>query len=336
MQPDRTPRVLIRYDLPMTTQTPSDPGPELPDVQMHLHRPNDPGEGVIVENRICTRSSKSAGFVRHLVVDISGTDLAGRFRVGQSFGTIPPGVTEKGRSHRVRLYSLSCPTAGEDGQGTLISTTVKRLIDEHWETKKLFLGLASNWLCDLQVGTKIPITGPAGKRFLLPKRPEEHDYIFFATGTGIAPFRGMIHELLSSGVQSQIVLIMGAPYATDLLYHEELEALAEQHAHFTYLTALSRELQLDGGVPIYVQGRLETHRDQLGTLLRTDRALIYACGLSGMELGIFRGLHQVLEGQHLERYLKLDPEIAGDPASWTRRMVNRQVAPTRRIFLEVY
>ncbi len=320
----------------MSEKHESDPGPELPQVEMHLHKPNEPGVGTIVENRICTRSKKSASFVRHIVVDVSKTNLAGRFRVGQSFGTIPPGVDAKGRSHKVRLYSLSCPTGGEDGSGNLITTTVKRLIDEHWDTNKLFLGRASNWLCDLEVGQTIPITGPAGKRFLLPLRPEEHDYIFFATGTGIAPFRGMVHELLNSGVTSNIVLVMGVPYATDFLYHDELEALAETHTHFTYLTTTSRELQFDGGPPMYIQNRLETHRDLFEPMLRSDRTLIYACGLTGMELGIFRELHRILPGSDLDRYLRIDPAVAADPAAWTRRMINRQVVPTRRVFLEVY
>lgn len=320
----------------MSTTKASDPGPALPAVEMHLHKPAAPATGVVVETRRCTHGRRAAGFVRHIVLDVSGTDLAGRFRVGQSFGVVPPGVDERGLAHKVRLYSIACPTGGEDGSGNLISTTVKRMIDEHWESHKLFLGVASNWLCDLQEGDEVPVTGPNGKRFLLPERPEEHDYVFFATGTGIAPFRGMVRELLAAGVNSRVVLVMGSPYASDLLYHEEFEALDAEHDNFTYLTALSRELQPSGGAPMYVQGRFDTHGDLFQSVLCSDRGLIYACGLAGMELGVIQGLWRTLPPGEAARYVSIDAETAAQPTAWTRKMIPRQITPTRRMFLEVY
>lgn len=320
----------------MSSARAADPGPVLPGVEMHLHKPAEPGRGVVVETRVCTHGRKAAGFVRHIVIDVSRTGLAGRFRVGQSFGVIPPGADERGLPHKVRLYSLACPTGGEDGSGNLVSTTVKRMIDEHWENHHLFLGVASNWLCDLSPGDEVPVTGPNGKRFLLPAAPAEHDYVFFATGTGIAPFRGMVRDLLATGVGSRIVLVMGAPYATDMLYHDEFCELAGAHENFVYLTALSRELQPDGGAPMYVQGRLDTHRDLFRSVLCSDRGLVYACGLAGMELGVIQGLARTLLPSELSRYVAVDGAPAGDPTGWTRRMIPREITPTRRMFLEVY
>jgi ferredoxin--NADP+ reductase len=322
--------------LTMSPTRASDPGPAMPEVAMHLHKPNEPGKGVLVASAPCTNGRKAAGFVRHIVLDVSNTALAGRFRVGQSFGVIPPGHDERGLPHKVRLYSIACPTSGEDGSGNLLSTTVKRTIDEHWETHRLFLGVASNWLCDLEPGDDVTVTGPNGKRFLLPVRPEEHDYAFFATGTGIAPFRGMVRELLAAGVRSRIVLVMGSPYATDLLYHDELSELAAAHENFTYLTALSRELQPDGGAPMYVQGRLDTHDELFRSILCSDRGLVYACGLAGMELGVIKGLSRTLPPSELARYLTMSPDVAADPTGWTRKLIPREITPSRRMFLEVY
>jgi ferredoxin--NADP+ reductase len=321
----------------MTTDTVKDPGPALPAVEMHIHKPNDPTIGVVVESRLCTKGgSKAAGMVRHIVLDISKTDLAGRFRAGQSFGVVVPGTDANGKAHKVRLYSIASPTGGEDGTGTLLATTVKRTIDEHWDNHTLFEGVASNWLCDLQIGDEVPITGPAGKRFLLPAFTGEHDYAFFATGTGIAPFRGMIKELLDAGGRSRVVMVMGTPYATDLLYDEELTALAAKHDNFTYLTALSRQGQPDGNGPMYVQGRVETHAELFGKLLSGDRGLVYACGLAGMELGVIQGLLKILGPARLGRYVTVEPELLGDPGAWDRKMIPRRLAPTRRLFLEVY
>jgi len=318
----------------MPAETTRDPGPDLPAVSMHLHNPKAPGIARVVRTERCTAGRRSAGFVRHVELDVSNTELAGNFRAGQSFGVLPPGEDDKGRPYPLRLYSIASPTKGEDGKGNILATTVKRTIDEHWDTHELFLGVCSNYLCDLKEGDEVRVTGPNGKRFLLPERVDEHDYIFFATGTGIAPFRGMIHDLLDSGCESKIVLVMGSPYASDLLYHDELERLAEEHPGFTYLTAISREHSAEGG-RIYVQDRIRTHADLIAPILEDDRSLVYVCGIAGMELGIFRELHARLEPTKLERLLRVDPDV-GDPAAWDRKMVNRKLKATRRMFLEVY
>lgn len=310
--------------------------PVLPEVKMHLYRPNEPTKGLIVRSEVCTASKKAAGIVRHVEIDVSGTDLAGNCIPGQSIGVIPPGTTEHGKPHAVRLYSLASPSIGEHGNKSIISTTVKRTIEEHWETHRLFLGVASNYLCDLGEGDQVFLTGPAGKRFILPTDVNAHDYMFFATGTGIAPFRGMILDLIARGCTSQITLIMGAPYRTDLLYHETMRSLEQKHANFRYLTAISRERQNDGHDRMYVQDRLTTERDDLGPQLASERNLVYICGVAGMELGIFQKMATMLSGSSLEQYLRVDSEVLSDINGWDRRMIQRQIRPTRRVFLEVY
>lgn len=316
-----------------TARNPTDP--ILPAAQMHIIRPNEPGIATVTKSVLCTKSSKAAGYVRHIEFDVSGTGLEGSCLAGQSVGVIPPGEDERGRPHKPRLYSLASPTLGEDGKGNVYATTVKRTIDEHWDDHSLFLGVASNYLCDLKEGDTFQISGPNGKRFLLPESPAEHDYIFFATGTGIAPFRGMILELLNLNADSSITLVMGAPYATDLLYHDELTELAAKHSNFTYLTAISREEHQPDG-KLYVQGRLATHADHFAPILASDRTLIYVCGIAGMELGILQELARQLSGEQLEQYLKCEADALSDIDSWDRRMIHKQVKPSRRVLLEVY
>lgn len=322
----------------MTTtpeHAPTADGPDLVDVRMHVVRPTEPVVGIVTRNEICT-GPKHANFVRHIELDVAGTPLAGSFRAGQAFGVLAPGLDEHNKPHKLRLYSFACPSTGEDGSGAIISTTVKRVIDEHWDDHSLFLGVASNYLCDLQVGDEVRVTGPSGKRFVLPARPDEHDYLFFATGTGIAPFRGMVHELLARGVSSKIVLMMGSSYTTDLLYDDDFRKLEQAHDNLTYLTAISRQPQPDGSLGLYVQNRLDTHKSDLLPLLASGRGLIYVCGIAGMELGIFKTLARILDPQTLQHYLTLDETIAHDPASWNRRMIPKKIRPTRRVFLEVY
>lgn len=303
-------------------------------VEMHIYRPTDPAWATVVKSELCT-GKKAAGICRHIELDVSGTNLAGRCFPGQSIGVLFDGVDGTGRPHKLRLYSLASPSRGEDGKGNVISTTVKRMIDEHWETHRLFLGVASNWLCDLQVGDRIRVSGPNGKKFVLPVNTNAHDYVFFATGTGIAPYRGMIIDLLEANCSSQIALIMGSPYQTDLLYHDFFLRMAQQYPNFHYLTAISRERNGEFD-RLYVQDRLRVDADRLLPILTGGRALVYICGLAGMELGIFQELALMLNGSTLEQFLKVDPEAMRDVRRWNRSMIHKQVRPTPRVFMEVY
>ncbi len=321
----------------MKTET----GPEMPDVKMHLALPTNPVTATVVETSRCTLgagrggAAKAAGMVRHISLDIGGTPLAGSFRPGQSFGVLPPGTDAKGEPHKLRLYSLASPTRGEDGRGNVVATTVKRLLDEDWESHRLFVGVCSNYLCDLKPGDKVLLTGPSGKRFVLPKNLGDHDYVFFATGTGIAPFRGMVMDLLDSGAPSKVVLVMGSAYETDLIYHEQFESLAAMHSNFTYLPTISRHVGPLADRTLYVQDRFTTHRDLLTPLLESERGLVYVCGIAGMEMGILKGLHASLTGEAFRQYVRTDAEYQ-DPKTWDRKLLSRKINPTRRVFLEVY
>ncbi|QQS09567.1 MAG: hypothetical protein IPK69_02795 [Phycisphaerales bacterium] len=315
-------------------------GPVLAEAVMHLHLPASAATAVVVENRLCTKGPKATGFVRHVVLDVSNSKLPGNFIAGQSFGVLPPGETTLGQPHKLRLYSISSASFGEGGNPNHLATTVKRLLDEHHETKKLFVGVASNYLCDLSPGDTVRVTGPSGKRFVLPADPSAHDYVFVATGTGIAPFRGMLHELLSHPTRrahgSKVALVMGVPYAPDLLYHDELMALAASHPEFLYVPVLSRQAQVDGSSlgPMYVDARLSSHPG-LQEILRAPRTLVYVCGIAGMELGVLRSLATSLPDEAAAQYVFVDA-TAGSPGTWTRAMVHKAVKPTRRVFLEVY
>jgi len=325
----------------MTTAEPSNasqiPGiPALPDVVQHIIKPNAPIVGKVHATRICTASRKAAGFVRHIEIDVSGTPLENAWCAGQSFGVIPPGETDAGKPHKLRLYSIAAPTGGETGDGKIITTTVKRVVDEHWDTHQLLTGTCSNYLCDLHVGDEVTLTGPVGKRFVLPTDLSAHDYIFIATGTGIAPFRSMILDLIHAGMPSRVALLMGVPYASDLLYDDTLTQWNAEYDHFSYHTAVSRHTTATQSKKLYVQDRLSEDFDQLGPMLRSDRTLIYICGIAGMELGVFQTLARLLPTDQLAQYLDPDPEIADDIDHWDRKMIPKKIKKTKRVFLEVY
>ena len=323
------------------------PMPVFPEVQMNLVTPKAPVTGTVVKSEVCLKGGrKSASFVRHVEIDISGTPLEGQCRAGQSFGVIAPGVDANGKPHKVRLYSLASPTCGEDGAGTIISTTPKRVIDEYTPQKDgdeenrhdLFLGVCSNYVCDLKVGDTVQVTGPSGKRFLLPVEHDDHDYIFMATGTGIAPFRSMCKDLFDNQngpTKSQVHLVMGTPYTTDLLYDEYFSALEVEHDNFHYHKAISRERQEDGSKGLYVGQMVgKKYDDIFGPILKSDRGLMYLCGLVGMQFGIY----QLFAKKGItDAYMTIKDDLKDvSHDNWNREQMRRYIKPTHRLMVEVY
>ncbi len=315
---------------------------------MHLVKPKEPVIGRVAATELCLKG-KSNSFIRHVQIDVSGTPLEGNFIAGQSFGVVAPGVDEKGKAHKVRLYSIACPSWGEDGEGKIVSTTPKRVIEEQEPQKEgddpndhsLFLGVCSNYLCDLKIGDEVLVSGPNGKRFLLPADTSAHDYFFVATGTGIAPFRGMVQELLEhpeGPCGSEIHLLMGSPYTTDLLYDQTFRDLAAKHENFHYHTAISRE-PLPDAPPgshrgIYVDQYIKNNLEVFEPLLSNPRTLIYMCGLMGMPYGLYPILASlgVIEG-----YATVKDELKGvDASEWDSASMRRHIKPTHRLMLEVY
>ncbi len=327
--------------------------PVLPNALMHLVHPAAPVAARVVSSVLCTKG-KSASVVRHVCVDVSGTPLEGQFLAGQSFGVVPPGVDEHGKPHKVRLYSIASPAYGEDGYGRVLSTTVKRLIDErrpqrpgdHEEDHRLFLGVCSNHLCDRSPGDEVRVTGPAGKRFVLPTDRNAHDYLFVATGTGIAPFRGMIHELFVGPAEgtparsswrpcsAKVTLVMGTAYTTDLIYDDWFRSVANGNPNFTYHTVISRESAATPGRGHYVHTHLDTIVDTLRPTLSGSRGLVYLCGLAGMQAGVFRMLATHGLGH---AYLSVHEDLHGvAPRDWTDEHFKRRIHATRRCMVEVY
>ncbi|SMO53111.1 hypothetical protein [Gracilimonas mengyeensis] len=304
----------------------------LPEVELNIYSPKDPTEVTVVENYICTQES-SPNFVRHVTFDVSGTDLEGRVRVGQSIGILPPGQNEKGRPHKLRLYSVSSPTKGEDGKSHLISTTVKRTIEE-LEDGSLYTGICSNYLADLKPGEKVQATGPSGKRFLMPENAKDFNYVFFATGTGIAPFRGMIKELFEDDdFEGQVALVFGCPYRTDLIYPDYFREMEAKHENFQYITCVSREDRRADGSKKYVQTSIEDCQDQLNPIFEQENTLIYICGLKGMETGIYQNLAR----GGFKEYLVIKGDFAKlHPDDWDWEEMRRNVKPGARTFEEVY
>ena len=176
------------------------------------------------------------------------------------------------------------------------------------------------------------MTGPSGRRFLLPENASDFNYILFATGTGIAPFRGMIRELYENNLGNECVLIFGCPYRTDLLYSDYFRKMDDQHDTFHYLTCISREARRKDGSKYYVQTQLIDQKGLLTPILKKENTLIYICGMKGMEIGIYTELLN----QGFDEYLEIRKELPEDLNKIPFDRFKRYIKPSSRIFEEVY
>lgn len=252
--------------------------------------------------------------VRHIIFDVSNTDYT--YYPGQSAGIIPPGINPKTNKPRnIRLYSVAssllAPEPGFENKKT-VTLCVKRVREPHWDDKDvMFEGVCSNLLCNLKVGDTVSMTGPAGKHFLLPADTFAMNYIFCATGTGIAPFRAMLREMHALGgipTYCQVWLFFGVRTQENLIYHEEFLALAQQYPNFHYHWTLSRSMQHSDGSKKYVQHLLLDHPTEILALLQQPTTHTYVCGTKGMEAGIALSIEELAQSAGLEAE-KLTAEV---------------------------
>ncbi|MBV6494744.1 MAG: Ferredoxin--NADP reductase [Turneriella sp.] len=259
-----------------------------PTVEVNTYRKANPLTAKIIEHRILYRESDEND-VRHIVLDAKAMN----YFDGQSVGVLPPGENDKGKPHAVRLYSIASLASRAPGSENLC-LIVKRYVEKNPETGELFRGVASNYLCDLKVGDEVVLTGPAGRKFVLPVAHDIHrPYIFIATGTGIAPFRGFLQRLYKHTPQfnSPVYLLFGVKTTPELYYHDEFSEYKNENFH--YLKALSREMKNAQGGRYYVNDLLRENEKELWPIISDERTIIYMCGLKGMEEGVAKAINEM-------------------------------------------
>src|SRR4051812_15447302 len=146
------------------------------------------------------------------------------FKPGQ-FVTLDLPIHDK-PAKRWRSYSISSWP-----DGTNIFELVIVLLEGGAGTSYLFN--------EVTPGTELIFRGPAGV-FILPEKLDK-DLFLICTGTGVAPFRSMVHHIANHHLSHQsIYLIFGCRKTCDLLYGAELKALEERLEGFRYLPTFSR------------------------------------------------------------------------------------------------
>ncbi|TGK11767.1 ferredoxin-NADP reductase [Leptospira fletcheri] len=303
--------------------------------QINIFKKSNPYKAKVVSNVCLTpepgkgnRPKKEGGSEIHritLAVDHSVYPYV----IGQSAGIIPPGEDPEKKAkgladaaYTVRLYSIASPSYSFGMKEDNIEFIIKRDNVYDSDGNIQFKGVCSNYVCDLKVGDEVIMTGPSGKKFLLPNSDFSGDIMFLATGTGLAPFIGMSEELLEHNLikfTGNITLVYGAPYSDELVMMDYLKNLETKYKNFKLVTAISREEKnpFDGG-RMYISHRVRQMESEVKRIL-TGGGRFYICGgPKGMEKGVIEEIQK----------------IAGDASSYED--YKHHLEHSHQLFVETY
>ena len=140
------------------------------------------------------------------------------------------------------------------------------------------MGLGSRYFLALKVGDPVEILGFLGKFTVDEAKLKSTDTLLFvATGSGIAPLKPMIEDLLIvKSFKGKVVLVWGMRKELDLYWGEEIERLGRDYVNFVYELVLSQPDEEWPGNKGHVADIIES----LGIDWGNTKA--YLCGASDM------------------------------------------------------
>lgn len=236
---------------------------------VNLYTRGKPAIATVTGNYRLT-SSTAESDIHHIIIDFGEH----RFPVleGQSIGIVPPGLNEHGKPHAIRLYSVASSRDGERPNTNNLSLTVKREPG----------GVCSNYLCDLERGAKVEVTGPFGATFLMPNDPQAN-ILMVCTGTGSAPFRAFTEHKRRTmpDAPGQYAIFFGARSPDELPYFGPLQKVPDR-----LLMKFFCYSRVPDQPKTYVQDRIRAEKDRVAEWLTSARTHVYICGLRGMETGV--------------------------------------------------
>lgn len=187
-------------------------------------------------------------------------------------GPAAPGLDEllpNLRPLQARQYSISSsPLAHPDRIHLTIASV--RYGDPH----RMYAGVASTFLADrVDPDGTVDVYLQPNASFGVPADASA-PMIMIGPGTGIAPFRGFLHERAAAGATGRNWLFFGDQHRdTDFVYQDELTELQEQGV----LNRLDLAFSRDQAEKVYVQTRMREQSAELFAWLE-DGGHVYVCG----------------------------------------------------------
>lgn len=120
----------------------------------------------------------------------------------------------------------------------------------------------------LKKGEEVLGSGPFGT-FTISK--SHNDCVFIATGSGIAPIRSMISDLLENKSKKKIMLFFGVRHNNDIYFFKEFEDWEKQYPNFKFYGTLSKPEEDWKGL----RGRVTEYLEKIGDFQQKE---YYLCG----------------------------------------------------------
>lgn len=217
--------------------------------------------------------------VRHLV--FRREDASFECLAGQCIRVMAPG--QYGNRYHPRLYLIAEPDVERDG-GIEFALCVKRhdYIDDF--TGERHPGVASNYLCDLKLGDTIEFAGPVGYPFAPPAN-RQAGIVMIGMGTGIAPFRALIHHIYEKlGYwEGKVRLYYGAKTGLEMLYMNDANKDLAQYVHqptFRAFQAVSPRPAFDA--PVALDEALKRNAAEVWEMLEAPDTHVYLAGVQAL------------------------------------------------------
>ncbi|TQM32403.1 FAD-binding oxidoreductase [Nocardia bhagyanarayanae] len=154
-----------------------------------------------------------------------------------------------------------------------ISSSPTRLDHYDLTVRRVPGGRVSNLLIDaVVVGQVLTTTGPMGTFHHNPLFHGE-DVVFLAGGSGVAPAMSMIREIVELGLDRTFHLIYGSRDAADVIFRDELDALAAGHPGVDVDHVIAEPDAEWTGATGFLTA--DTIRSLAGAL---DNRMVYVCG----------------------------------------------------------
>lgn len=215
--------------------------------------------------------------VREILLEVKQADF--ECEVDQSFGVLVKTNGEFGNRFHHRLYSVADLPSRKNGKAQ-ITMLVKRCsyVDDFSGEK--YQGIASNYLCDREVGDEITITGPFDLPFAVPE-DKNANLILIGMGTGIAPFRAFVKHIFNNvkGWKGRIRLFYGARSGLELLYLNDKDGdLANYYDEATFKAFHALSPRPHWSDPIALDAAIEARAEEIFEMLSLANTYVYVAG----------------------------------------------------------
>lgn len=184
-----------------------------------------------------------------------------KFKAGQymQIETKPYG---KIKEKAIRAYSISSVPSDSNGVELII--------------RRVPGGLCTTYMHEhINKGNRVRITGPYGDFY---RRDDSNQYIFMAGGSGMAPIKSIIMDIIEKGLDKEMFFFFGAVGVRDLYHTDFFRGLEKEYPKFKYIPALSNAVPEDNW-----KGETGLVTDVMKKYIDTGNGKhAYLCGSPGM------------------------------------------------------